>query len=231
MSTAAGLCALCVHARRIESDRGSVFILCQLSASDPRFAKYPRLPVLSCAGYERTGSPSSHPIVVTGYDPAWPAAFQALRTRIAAALGDLAQAIEHVGSTAVSGLAAKPIIDLDVLLRSDSGLPPAIQRLAELGYTYQGDLGIPEREAFAAPPGSPEHHLYVCPPESAEFRRHLLLRDYLRAHEVDAKAYGELKRLLAARYRNDRAAYSEGKRLFVEELVERAMAWSGGSRA
>jgi GrpB-like predicted nucleotidyltransferase (UPF0157 family) len=135
----------------------------------------------------------------------------------------LAQTIEHVGSTAVPGLAAKPVIDLDVLLRSAEDLPLAIRRLADLGYVHQGDLGIAEREAFAAPPGQAAHHLYVCPPESAEFRRHLALRDYLRTHPAEAQSYGELKRALAARYAGDRTAYIEGKRLFVEELVERAL--------
>ena len=161
--------------------------------------------------------------MVVDYNPNWPAAFESLRSRIAMALGTLAQRIEHVGSTAVPGLAAKPVIDLDVLLRSTEDLPLAIRRLAELGYVHQGNLGIAEREAFAAPPGQAAHHLYVCPPESAEFRRHLALRDYLRTHPAEARSYGELKRELAARYAEDRAAYIEAKRLFVEELVERAL--------
>jgi GrpB-like predicted nucleotidyltransferase (UPF0157 family) len=153
------------------------------------------------------------------YDPHWPALFETLRAEVAGALGDLAVAIEHVGSTAVPGLAAKPIIDIDVLLRSGSDISVCMERLGGIGYEHRGDLGIPEREAFAAPPGRPAHHLYVCPPESREFRRHVALRDYLRTHPSDASSYGELKRSLAIRYRDERSAYADGKREFIEFLL------------
>jgi GrpB-like predicted nucleotidyltransferase (UPF0157 family) len=105
-----------------------------------------------------------NPVIVCAYDPDWPGRFQSLRKRIADALGDMAAAIEHVGSTAVPGLAAKPIIDIDVLLASETMLPAAIERFASLGYIHRGNLGIPEREAFRAPANDPPHHLYVCPP-------------------------------------------------------------------
>jgi GrpB-like predicted nucleotidyltransferase (UPF0157 family) len=217
--SALGLCADCLHARRVESVRSSVFFLCELSLTDPRFPKYPRLPVVSCSGYARERIRRSEPITVVDYDPHWPALFESLRSEVAGALGDLALAIEHVGSTAVSGLAAKPIIDIDVLLRSASDLSVCIERLAVIGYKHRGDLGVPEREAFAAPPGRPAHHLYVCPPESREFRRHVAVRDYLRTHPSDASAYGELKRSLAVRYRDERSAYNDGKREFIEALL------------
>src|SRR5271156_1928469 len=110
------------------------------------------------------------PVVVVDYDPAWAGVFEALRERVAGVLGDTASAVEHVGSTAVPGLAAKPIIDIDVLLASETMLPGAIERLARLGYVHQGDLGIPEREAFLTPADVPSHHLYVCPPHSREFQ-------------------------------------------------------------
>ena len=216
---AAGLCADCTNARRIESARSSVFFLCELSLTDPHFPKYPRLPVISCSGFAREKVPRPDPITMVDYDPRWPALFETLRTEIAGAISDLAVAIEHVGSTAVPGLAAKPIIDIDVLLRSASDLSACVERLAGIGYGHRGDLGIPEREAFAAPPSRPAHHLYVCPPESKEFRRHLALRDYLRTHPADASAYGELKRSLAIRYRDERSAYVEGKQEFIESLL------------
>jgi GrpB-like predicted nucleotidyltransferase (UPF0157 family) len=96
---------------------------------------------------------------VVDYDPAWPVLFATLRAPIAAALGDVAVSIEHAGSTAVPELAAKPIIDLDVAIRAEADLPLVIGRLAPLGYSYQGDRGIPGRGAFAWPPGTPRHHL------------------------------------------------------------------------
>src|SRR6202453_458187 len=156
------------------------------------------------------------PVVVVEYDPGWPELFQFFRARIVTALGGLATAVEHVGSTAVVGLAAKPIIDMDVLLVSADALPTAIERLASLGYAHQGDLGIPEREAFLAPAGESPHHLYVCPPHSREFRRHLALRDYLRSHPKEAKVYGDLKQALALKFSLDRAAYMAGKGEFID---------------
>ena len=131
-------------------------------------------------------------VVIVDYDPQWPQVFHDLSRVIGGALGERALSIEHVGSTAVPGLAAKPIIDIDVVIASDDQLPAVIQALALLGYVHQGDLGIPQREAFNrqgddVPRGGlggtwPEHHLYVCPQDSRELRRHLAFRDFLRAH-------------------------------------------------
>lgn len=166
----------------------------------------------------------ANPVIVLDYDSNWPALFQSLRERIADALGTMAAAIEHVGSTAVPGLAAKPIIDMDVLLTSEPMLPQVIERLGALGYVHRGNLGVPEREAFFAPANDPPHHLYVCPPCSAEFRRHIAFRDYLRAHPKDAKIYGDLKIALAERFREDRPAYNTAKTEFVTELTSRAIA-------
>jgi GrpB-like predicted nucleotidyltransferase (UPF0157 family) len=166
----------------------------------------------------------TNPVIVLDYDPSWPGLFQALRQRIADALGDFAAAIEHVGSTAVPGLAAKPTIDIDVLLASETMLSAAIERLASIGYIHRGNLGVPGREAFFAPANDPPHHLYVCPPCSAEFRRHVAFRDYLRAHPKDANIYGELKIALAERFREDRSAYNNAKGEFVEGLTSRAIA-------
>ena len=169
-----------------------------------------------------------NPVVVVEYDPGWPELFQFFRARIVTALGGLATAVEHVGSTAVVGLAAKPIIDMDVLLVSEDALPAGIERLANLGYAHQGDLGIPEREAFLAPAGESPHHLYVCPPQSREFRSHLALRDYLRSHPEEAKVYGDLKQALALRFSQDRDAYMAGKGGFVTELLNRALSNRSG---
>jgi len=166
----------------------------------------------------------TNPVIVLDYDPSWPGVFQSLRKRIADALGDMAAAIEHVGSTAVPNLAAKPVIDIDVLLASETMLPAAIERLAGLGYLHRGNLGIPEREAFVAPSNDPPHHLYVCPPHSTEFRRHVAFRDYLRAHPKDAKIYAELKLALAQRFPDDRLAYNAAKTAFVTELTSRGIA-------
>ena len=164
----------------------------------------------------------SNPIIIVDYDPQWPEMFMELRARIATVLGDLAAAIEHVGSTAVPGLAAKPVIDIDVLLSSSDGLPQAIERLASLGYAHRGDLGVAGRDAFRQPFGQPAHHLYVCPPDSIEYRRHIEFRDHLRAYPESARRYVELKRNLAAEFGNDRERYNTGKTEFVDKIVRSA---------
>jgi GrpB-like predicted nucleotidyltransferase (UPF0157 family) len=161
------------------------------------------------------------PVVIEDYDPQWPQRFAVLRARIAAVLGALAAAIDHIGSTAVAGLAAKPVIDVDVLLRSADDLSAVIDALATLGYKHQGDLGVPGREAFRAPLSEFPHHLYVCPPESQEYRRHLAFRDYLRSNPEDARAYADLKRRLAAELGADRDAYTRAKTQFVQEILRR----------
>ncbi|MEK7764877.1 MAG: GrpB family protein [bacterium] len=162
------------------------------------------------------------PITICDYDPTWPATFEALRGRVAAGLGVLAVRIEHVGSTSVPGLAAKPIIDLDVVVSSRNEVPAAIAALDRLGYVHQGDLGVPGREAFRGPVTVPAHHLYLCAADSAELRRHLVFRDHLRSHSAAADEYARLKRELAARHTEERDAYSLEKSAFVEEILRRA---------
>ena len=163
------------------------------------------------------------PVVLVDADPAWRDTFARIRERVAGALGDLALAIEHVGSTAVPGLPAKPIVDVDIVVPV-GGVSAAIERLATLGYVHRGDLGIAGREAFVRPPGTPPHHLYVCARDAPECRRHLLFRDFLRAHPDAALAYADLKRDLARRFRDDRAAYGQAKSAFVEDVLRRAVA-------
>jgi len=162
------------------------------------------------------------PIIIEDYDPHWPAQFELLHSRIAPTLAALARAVEHVGSTSVPGLAAKPIIDVDVLLHSAADLPEAIGRLATLGYCHQGDLGVHGRETFRAPSNSIPHHLYVHGPDSREYVRHVTFRDHLRANPEDAHSYEALKRALAREYRDKREAYSQSKTSFIEAILQKA---------
>jgi GrpB-like predicted nucleotidyltransferase (UPF0157 family) len=138
---------------------------------------------------------------------------------VAATLGPVAVAIEHIGSTAVPGLATKPIIDLDVVIANRADLPAVIQRLRPLGYHHGGDLGVPGREAFTSPAGAPPHHLYVCAVGTRTLDRHLAFRDALRADPAAADTYGDLKRTLATRLSHDRVAYTEAKSAFVERVL------------
>jgi GrpB-like predicted nucleotidyltransferase (UPF0157 family) len=159
------------------------------------------------------------PIVIVDYDPRWPAIFVALCDRIAAALGPLAIRIEHIGSTAVPYLAAKPIVDLDVVIDHRDDLPAVIRQLQPLGYHHQGDLGVVGREAFTTPPDTYPHQLYVCAADSAELARHLAFRDLLRADLQTGRAYSDLKRCLAAQFRHDRAAYADAKAAFTDAIL------------
>lgn len=158
-------------------------------------------------------------IVVTGYDPAWPSLFEVLRGRVLDALGELAVAVEHVGSTSVPGLAAKPIVDIDAVVPSAEHVPLAVERLEQVGYRHEGDLGISGREAFEPPADAPWHHLYVLPADSEELRRHLAFRDHLLDHPEAAMAYAALKREAAQRFGGDRRAYTEAKTDFVERVL------------
>lgn len=156
------------------------------------------------------------PIVIVDYDPAWPLEFERVRDRAAAALGDVALAVEHVGSTAVPGLAAKPVIDLVVVVEPDR-VQEAVERLSAIGYVHEGNLGVEGREAFAAPEGEPRHHhhLYVSPTDSEELRAQLAFRNRLRADQGLAAEYEVLKRELAVTFRDDRPGYTEAKTKFV----------------
>ena len=155
------------------------------------------------------------PITVSDYDQSWPERFAELAAPVRAAVHDLGASVEHVGSTAVAGLAAKPIIDIDVVVPSGDDVPIAIDRLRGLGYLYQGDKGIPGREAFLWPPGATRHHLYVVVAGSKPHLDHTQFREHLGRHPEIARAYSDLKRDLATRFRDDPIGYTEAKSQFI----------------
>ena len=150
-------------------------------------------------------------VVVVDYDPSWPTTFEGLRAGIWPSVQDVATAIEHVGSTSVRGLAAKPVIDMTIVAPTAAAMQTVIDRLATLGYRHQGDLGVPGREAFTRPQNTPDHHLYACVAGNDALRNHLTVRDYFRGNPVAAHAYGNLKKQLAARFADDINRYVDGK--------------------
>jgi GrpB-like predicted nucleotidyltransferase (UPF0157 family) len=161
----------------------------------------------------------SESIVISEYDPRWPELFCELRDGLPAGLRMRAWSIEHVGSTAVPGLAAKPIIDIDVVVADEADVAEAIAMLAAAGYPHKGDAGVPGRAAFDQPQHLPEHHLYVCVEGAGPLVAHLRLRDHLRANPDTAGEYAALKRGLAAAYGDDRAGYTEAKTAFIEAVL------------
>ena len=156
------------------------------------------------------------------YDHTWPAVFETLRARLVSVLGEVAIAIEHVGSTAVPGLVAKPIIDIDAIVRASSDVPNAMAQLAGLGYEHRGRLGIEGREAFRAPEALPRHHLYLCVEGNLALTNHLAVRDYLRARPDLAAEYGALKKGLAAALPYDGDSYAAGKTRFLLGVLRQA---------
>ena len=154
------------------------------------------------------------------YDAAWPAFFRAMEERLQALFVGTEVVIEHVGSTAVPGLAAKPIVDIDVVVPSNADIPDVVRRLESGGYVHRGDLGIPGREAFDVPPDLPYHHLYVVAAGTKPHLDHVLLRDHLRSHPDAAERYGrrklEVAHLITA---ESRQAYMDAKASVIEELL------------
>ena len=161
-------------------------------------------------------------VVVLPYDQAWQTAFENIRLELDAALGDLAIGIEHVGSTSVEGLSAKPCIDIDVVIRDYTVFDTVVQKLASIGYVREGDLGIKDREAFtyADKPHLLKHHLYVCPQDARELRRHIAFRDFLRSNPEAMKQYGQAKEQAALLFPDDIDGYIKYKTPCIEELYK-----------
>jgi GrpB-like predicted nucleotidyltransferase (UPF0157 family)/nitrite reductase/ring-hydroxylating ferredoxin subunit len=185
-----------------------------LEARDPRFEFIPS-----------SGRAVHDPVEVVDYDPAWPARFDTWRERLSGELGAVALRIEHVGSTSVPGLAAKPVIDVQVSvgdMTDEAAYVPAIERA---GVRFRSRDA--EHRYFRPPGDRPRVvQVHVCSAGSAWERRHLLFRDFLRADVATRDAYAALKRELASRYRDDRIAYNEGKSGFILDALERAAAWA-----
>jgi putative glutamine amidotransferase len=165
----------------------------------------------------------SRAFFVGDYDPAWPFMFEQEAARIRDALGPVAVRIEHVGSTAVPGLAAKPVIDIQVSVERMVPRERFVVPLETLGYAFVGDPTNTEHEYFKKDVGGVgTHQIHVCPVGSEWERRHLAFRDHLRMHPEESARYAELKRLLADRHQNDVMAYVDAKTPFIREVERRA---------
>ena len=171
--------------------------------------------------------------LVQPYSPAWPTQFMQMRMFLESGLAGTNCSIEHVGSTAVPGMVAKPIIDL-IIVAKPGAFPEAKACLERLGYAHQGDLGIAGREAFDlvdvdTKTRLPNHHLYVCEADAYELRKQLAFRDYMRQHPVWREKLSRLKCDLCVKHDNDRQAYMDGKAFMVEEITRLAMGYPQGS--
>ena len=162
-------------------------------------------------------------VVVHSYEKIWADDFVEIRDELNTVLKNLALRIEHVGSTSVEGLSAKPIIDIDVVIQNRDKLPEVIAALQKLGYSHEGDLGIPGREAFKyeGKEHLRKHHLYVCASDAEELKRHIAFRDYLRSHPDAVAEYSRIKEEGAELYPWDIDKYIEHKAPFIESIYKR----------
>jgi GrpB-like predicted nucleotidyltransferase (UPF0157 family) len=160
---------------------------------------------------------------VVEYDRRWPSLYEQERARILNVLGGVVLDIQHVGSTAIPGVAAKPIIDIMVAVPELAAAEKCIQPLEAIGYEFRGEAGVPERLFFGK--GAPRtHHIHMVELEGEFWESQILFRDFLRAHPDEARQYCELKKQLAASFGSDREAYTEGKTPFIESVLAKARA-------
>ena len=161
-------------------------------------------------------------VIVTPYDEAWEYAFDQIKMEIEAEIGDIILGIEHIGSTSVKGLSAKPCIDIDVIIKDYSIFDEIVRKLGTIGYIYEGDLGIKDREAFkySGKEHLQMHHLYVCPKYSEELHRHITFRDFLRSNPEAVKKYSLIKEKAAELFPHDIDGYIEYKSPCIEELYK-----------
>jgi len=157
------------------------------------------------------------------YNKRWKEEFYKIKSMIIDWIGDLIIEVEHVGSTSVEGLAAKPVIDIDIVFDSYKIFPMIVKKLMTLGFIHEGDCGIKGREAFKRNYEDEymPYHLYACPKDSKELLRHISFREYLKINSDDRDTYGNLKLELAKRHPADINAYILGKNECVQQIYEK----------
>ncbi len=174
----------------------------------------------------------SDPIEVVTYDPEWVVLFAAAERELRVALAPFLVDIEHIGSTAVPGLAAKPVIDIQVGVGTLDESVEIVSALESLGYEYVPEFEdeLPERRYFRRwVDGRRTHHIHLVERSNTEWwDRHVGFRNWLRSHDDDRDRYAALKRHLAATHRHDRRAYTDAKSEFVREIEAKARHAAGG---
>ncbi len=162
--------------------------------------------------------------LVEKYNPQWPEWFEEIKEFLGEKISKACLRIEHVGSTAIPGMIAKPIIDIIIVIEPERwGEMKSL--LEERGYYYRGDQGIKDREVFRLSDETilPSHHLYVCPKDNLELKQETAFRDYLKTHKADAERLSTLKWELAKKYDNDKYPYMDGKDAMCKEITKKAM--------
>lgn len=161
-------------------------------------------------------------VEIVPYDENWPRLFHQIANDLHRLLGTVVLAIDHVGSTSVPGLSAKPVIDVDITLRGLPDVPAASEKLIASGYEPRGNRWDDDMWAFMQHTSVPKQRVYLCPPGNETHRRRMVFRDYLRAHPDAAAEYAALKQTLAVAFSYDGDRYTAGKRAFVEDILRKA---------
>jgi GrpB-like predicted nucleotidyltransferase (UPF0157 family) len=171
-------------------------------------------------------------ITVVPYDPVWPQAFALAAGELAAVMDGLLLENHHIGSTAIPGIHAKPVIDILAIVSDIAAVDQRTPQMKALGYEAMGEFGIEGRRYFRRdnPAGERTHQVHAFQQGSPHVRRHLAFRDFMRAHPAWAKRYSELKRKLASAHPDNIAAYMDGKDGFIKEAQEKALAWADKKR-
>lgn len=177
------------------------------------------------------GTSRNEPVRLVPHDSAWAARFAVEAELLEATIGTwITGGIHHVGSTAVPGLDAKPIIDIAVGVESLEAARPCIDLLSNIDYLYSPYRGEVMHWFCKPDPARRTHHLHLLPTGSARLKDEIVFRDYLRTHPAKAAEYGQLKRRLAAEHREDREAYTSAKADFVEAVTAAAHLWRASIR-
>lgn len=166
------------------------------------------------------------PVEVVAYEPSWAIRFDEWRDRLRDGLGGVARRIDHIGSTAVCGLDAKPVVDIQVTVDDPSDEASYVPVIEELGVSLRLREGEGHRYFRPARASKRTVQIHVCQSGSEWERTHLLFRDFLRVEPDVREAYASLKRELAHRYRDDRIAYTEGKTGFILDTMQEAYRWA-----
>lgn len=171
-------------------------------------------------------------IIVAAYDSAWPDAFRRAADELETLPGPIFLEIHHIGSTAIPGMHAKPIIDILAVVHVIDALDERSAQMESLGYEVMGEFGIPGRRYFRRnnPDGIRTHQIHAFRAGSPHIRRHLAFRDFLRSHPVEAAQYATLKQEVAKAHPNDIEAYMDGKDGFIKEIQRRAIEWTDSQR-
>lgn len=164
------------------------------------------------------------PIIVVDYNANWSNQYEQEKQQVLLALGNTVTNIQHIGSTSVPGLAAKPVIDMLLGLSQIPPLPKQISNLEAIGYRYYGELGIPGRHYFRK--GMPRtHQIHAVLTDSEFWQSHILFRDFLRNNSQAAQRYEILKRKLAQEFECDRTSYTNSKAPLIEQLLIESKLW------